>query len=196
MPSEPARPRRHLSDPRALRALSHPVRLALLELVRLEGQFTATEASERLNESPANCSFHFRTLAKYGFVEEAEGGHGRQRPWRAIDQTLEIEPEEGDAESKMAADALLEMLMEQGLSRFMQFRARFHSHPKDWQQAATASIGTVYLTVEELAELGQAMEQLFEPYRSRRDVAARPQGAEAVSFLYAAFPKDIPGTEE
>ena len=35
-----------------------------------------------LGESPANCAFHLRTLAKYGFVEEAGGGRGRERPWR------------------------------------------------------------------------------------------------------------------
>ena len=35
-----------------------------------------------MGESPANASFHLRQLAKYGFVEEAEGGTGRRRPWK------------------------------------------------------------------------------------------------------------------
>src|ERR1700750_347044 len=72
---------REVTDPRAMRALAHPVRLALLELLT-DGPLTATEAGERVGESPANASFHLRQLAKYAFVEEAGGGTGRRRPWK------------------------------------------------------------------------------------------------------------------
>src|SRR6201989_59139 len=75
-------PPRELTDPKAMRALAHPVRLALLEALTDAGELTATEAGERVGESPANASFHLRQLAKYGFVEEAGGGTGRRRPWR------------------------------------------------------------------------------------------------------------------
>jgi hypothetical protein len=71
-----------LRDPRAMRALAHPVRLALIDALSLDGELTATQAAQIVGESPANCSFHFRQLAKYGFVEEAGRGTGRQRPWR------------------------------------------------------------------------------------------------------------------
>ena len=59
---------RELTDPRAMRALAHPVRLALIELLGHVGTLTATQASDLLGESPANCAFHLRTLAKYGYV--------------------------------------------------------------------------------------------------------------------------------
>src|SRR5260370_30464032 len=74
---------KRLTDPRALRALAHPIRLALLGMLRSEGLLTATRAGELLGESSASCSFHLRQLAKYGLVEEARGGQGRQPPWRA-----------------------------------------------------------------------------------------------------------------
>ena len=57
-----------LTDPKAMRALAHPLRWALLEALGHAGTLTATQASEMLGESPANCAFHLRTLAKYGFV--------------------------------------------------------------------------------------------------------------------------------
>jgi predicted transcriptional regulator len=60
-----------LTDPKAMRALAHPLRWALLEALTHAGTLTATQASEMLGESPTNCAFHLRTLAKYGFVEEA-----------------------------------------------------------------------------------------------------------------------------
>jgi DNA-binding transcriptional ArsR family regulator len=69
-------------DAKTIRALAHPVRIALLEALVDAGTLTATEAGEHVGESPANASFHLRQLAKYGFVEEAEGGTGRRRPWQ------------------------------------------------------------------------------------------------------------------
>src|SRR5919205_634619 len=75
-----------LTDPRALRAVAHPLRLTLIGLLRREGPLTATQCGERVGQSPAACSFHLRQLAKYGLVEEAGGGRGRERPWRATAQ--------------------------------------------------------------------------------------------------------------
>ena len=72
-----------LTDPRAMRAYAHPVRMALLGLLRNHGPMTASQAAARLRESSGTCSFHFRQLAKYGFCEEAGGGKGREKPWRA-----------------------------------------------------------------------------------------------------------------
>ena len=78
-----ARPgQRELTDPAVMRALSHPLRLSLLEELIHAGTLTATQAGEILGETPANCAFHLRTLARYGLVEEAGGGKGRERPWR------------------------------------------------------------------------------------------------------------------
>src|SRR5690242_1483248 len=83
---EAGRTIKRLTDPRALRALAHPIRLSLVGLLRREGPLTATRAGELLGESSASCSFHLRQLAKYGLVEEAGGGTGRERPWRATTQ--------------------------------------------------------------------------------------------------------------
>ena len=65
-----------------MRALAHPLRVALLEVMRRDGAITATRAAELLDESPGNMSWHLQTLAKYGFVEETGDGRGRSRPRR------------------------------------------------------------------------------------------------------------------
>src|SRR5271170_3028317 len=78
-----------LTDAKTMRALAHPVRMALLDILALR-TLTATQASELLGESPANCAFHLRTLAKYGFVEEAGGGRGRERPWKTLHKGISI----------------------------------------------------------------------------------------------------------
>ena len=81
---------RKLTDPRAMRAVAHPVRIALLEVLGTEGPLTATQAGELIGESPTTCSFHLRQLAKYGFIEEVAGVAGRKRPWRLVHTGLTL----------------------------------------------------------------------------------------------------------
>ena len=95
-----------LTDPRALRAYAHPVRMRLMGLLRTEGPLTATRAADLLGESSGTCSFHLRQLAKYGLVEEAEGGTGREKPWRATTTSTAWDTT-GDRTPEMAAAASL-----------------------------------------------------------------------------------------
>src|SRR3954462_6265782 len=97
-----------LTDPRAMRAYAHPVRLALIGLLRTHGPMTATRAAARLGESSGTCSVHLRQLAKYGFCEEAGGGKGREKPWRATAtftswSTASDDPERAEAEAHLNA---------------------------------------------------------------------------------------------
>lgn len=71
-------------DSAALKALTHPLRIRLLGMLRQDGPATATELSGRTQESSASTSYHLRVLAKYGFVAEAEHRDGRERRWRAV----------------------------------------------------------------------------------------------------------------
>ena len=113
------RPHLAISDPKMMRALAHPLRVALIEAIgQADSQtLTATEASELLGESPANCAFHLRTLAKYGFVEEAGGGRGRQRPWRLRYSGLEISPPWEDQETRLAVQAAAGIWFDRWLTR-------------------------------------------------------------------------------
>ena len=58
-------------DAAQLRALSHPLRLRMLEVLR-EGPATASALGRRLGESSGATSYHLRALAKAGVVEEDE----------------------------------------------------------------------------------------------------------------------------
>src|ERR1700716_1224090 len=102
-PAPPLPELRELTDARTLRALAHPVRIALIEALGLGGAMTATEVGEQIGESPTTCSFHLRQLAKYGFVEEAGGGKGRARPWRLTSFGWNI-PAAHDPEAHIAGD--------------------------------------------------------------------------------------------
>ncbi len=75
-----------ITDPLTVRALAHPLRLDLIEVLGTLGPATAARCGRQLGVSQASCSFHLRQLAKYGFVEEAEPGPDRrERVWRLTD---------------------------------------------------------------------------------------------------------------
>lgn len=79
-------------DPRALRAMAHPLRGRLLALLRLEGPSTASRLGERTGESSGSTSYHLRQLAAHGFVEEVVGeGTARERWWRAVHRSTRWE---------------------------------------------------------------------------------------------------------
>jgi hypothetical protein len=185
------KPRRtiQLTDPRALRALAHPVRLALVGLLRTRGPLTATEAGGLVGESAASCSFHFRQLAKYGLVEEAGGGHGRERPWQATAQFTSWADVAADPKLAAASTMLSQVVAERYFERVMLWLRRRAQEPREWQAAADLSDVLLHLTAGELRALVGRMQGLLAPYLRRNvDPALRPPGSRSVVFIRLAFP--------
>jgi DNA-binding transcriptional ArsR family regulator len=188
---------RTISDARTLRALAHPVRVALIELLSLQGAKTATEAGELIGESPSSCSFHLRQLAKYGFVEEAGGGTGRRRPWRMTSIGMRVSTVDADAETALAAGALQRLFRERQLERYRTWLETRASYPKRWQAAADDSEYVFYLTVDELEELNEELSTLLLPLHRERltDPTTRPPGSVPVELLLFAYPIAPPAQE-
>ncbi|MGH2874584.1 MAG: winged helix-turn-helix domain-containing protein, partial [Solirubrobacteraceae bacterium] len=108
---EARREPRQITDAQTMRALAHPLRLELLDLIQRDGEVTATRAAEALGESPGNMSWHLQTLAKYGFIEEAGSGKGRSRPWRIPAhanrfRTIDADPSATAANAALATQVL------------------------------------------------------------------------------------------
>lgn len=179
-----------LRDPGALRALAHPRRLTLLGLLRREGPLTATQAAALLpGESSGSCSYHLRQLAKHGLVEEAPGGTGRQRPWRATSLYTSW-PDVAPTPELAAAAAEFELFVTErqfeGLARWIVSR---RTEPVEWQEAASFGDSLLYLSAAELAGLRSDLQQLAERYLDRvADPALRPEGSRPVTFLQIAVP--------
>ena len=179
-----------LRDPGALRALAHPRRLRLLGLLRTEGPLTATQAAALLpGESSGSCSYHLRQLARFGLVEEASRGKGRQRPWRAT-SLFTSWPDVAPTAELAAAAAEFELLVaEQHFARLARWIVSRSDEPVEWQEAASFGDVLLYLTAAELAELRRDLAQLAERYLERvGDSTLRPEGSRPVTFLQFAFP--------
>jgi DNA-binding transcriptional ArsR family regulator len=186
----PAQGLRELSDARTFRALGHPVRLALLETLLIEGPLTATEAAERIGESPTTCSFHLRQLARYGFVEEAGGGKGRARPWRLSTIGMQTANVHDDPETEIAAAALAGLMRERQLQRYRTWLDTKASYPKKWRKAANEGDYLFWLTPEELADLNRELAEMLIPRARERltEPGARPAGALPVELLLFTYP--------
>src|ERR1700733_3116493 len=181
-----------LTDPRALRAVAHPTRLKLLGELRRVGPLTATQAGERIGESPAGCSFHLRQLAKYGLVEEAGGGKGRARPWRM--KTLDIAIRGHDPEAELAAGVLAGMILERQRERYRTWQDTKAAYPSEWRKAAGESDVVVYLTAEELKQLRDQLSELLRPLVQERDAdpSKRPPGSAPVEMVMLSYPLSPP----
>lgn len=189
-PRHPLAEVREVSDARTLRALAHPVRISLIEMLSLEGPLTATEAGELIGESPTTCSFHLRQLARYGFVEEAGGGKGRARPWRMSSLGLRFSSVHDDPAAELAASALGRLIRDRMLARYRTWLETRSVYPRAWQQAAVDAEHLVWATPEELQALQEDLAAVVLPrFRDRlTDPSARPPGALPVELLLLGYP--------
>jgi DNA-binding transcriptional ArsR family regulator len=190
-----AKEQREVTDPQTMRALTHPVRLALLEALLLEGPLTATQAGELIGEPPNTCSFHFRQLAKYGFVEEAGPAPGRSRPWRLVSQGMHFSDVHDDAETAIAARGLDRMLRSRYFERLEAFYTNRSAYPPAWQETTDWNESLVHLTPDELRAIDEEIMAIFTRYRARNvDASLRPTESLPVEVLFFAFPIRLPAT--
>ncbi|MGP4854899.1 winged helix-turn-helix domain-containing protein, partial [Klebsiella pneumoniae] len=67
-------------DGGALRALAHPLRVEIYDLISQYGPQTASTLAAMTGESSGATSYHLRALAKHDLIREVEGqGTARER---------------------------------------------------------------------------------------------------------------------
>lgn len=185
-----------ITDPRTLRALAHPARIEIWQFLGLEGPATATECAEVAGLSPSACSYHLRTLAQYGFVEEdlASAADGRQRPWRARIIAFSV-PEGPDVTpaTRVAGRWLDETVRAQSEELRDKYLERQSDYPAQWQEALGRVNDVLHVTPEELIALRMRLIEVFGEYR-RLSRGSRPPGVHRVQVLVDLIPWFDPDT--
>lgn len=174
-------------DARGMRALAHPVRLAILDRLRLGGPNTATGLAPLVGASPSVTSWHLRHLAEHGLVQDVEQQRGgRQRWWQATSPGFRYVADDGESR---AAAAMLEAAIEKLEGDLPgQWREQVEPHLEtEWRRLSGRANTSVAITVEELAELQAAFEGLLAPYVQRTS-ADTPELARTVRFLRHTLP--------
>ena len=179
-----------VTDPQAIRAMAHPVRLDLLGLLVAIQPATAAECGRRLGFSQATCSFHLRQLERYGFVHRSEPlGDGRERPWRLVD--LE---QSWTASSDDPSTAQLDrVLVQHEADRRMQWIAVRQRADPAWVGAAFFGGASLPMTIAELDGVALRLREILEPFVDRiAKQETMPEDARIIRLVFGATPLEVP----
>lgn len=192
-PGGPVVKQRKIADAPSLKALTHPTRLALIEAIVLSETLTATQASALVGESPTACAYHLRMLGRHGFVEEAGGGRGRERPWRLAEAGLSFDTSSDDPATALAGRALSNTLTEHWIDRIRAFDLDRPRYPEIVGDVTRPHRSVALATPAELAQLREEIFAVMSRYMDRIDPANRPSGVlpfEMVLFTHVLRVKE------
>ena len=178
-------------DAQGMRALAHPVRLAILHRLQAVGPNTATGLSKHVGATPSVTSWHLRHLAKHGLVRDVEDrGTGRERWWESAARGFRFTASEEPASRE--ASTALRSVIEQVEGDVVADWEREVQPELDlpWYAASGRANTTVLVTLEELDAIDSAIEAMLAPYVPRKDaeVMEVPQGARTVRMLRYTLP--------
>ena len=180
-----------LTDPRAIKALAHPARLAVIDELFAGRELTATECAEIAGLSPSAMSYHLRALERWGIVERAEAsGDGRERPWRAAGEGLRIESAEPRV-SAAAESTLLSRIVDRTKRDVLDWVAREDRDTDQWRDITTVAGGARWMTDDEAEEVSTAFKQLLDKHL-RPSASPRPPGARRVRVTFVMVPTESP----
>lgn len=177
----------YIPGPTALKALTHPLRLQLLDALAVRGRATASRLAEDLGETSGATSYHLRQLARHGFIEELpEVGTTRERWWRPVTGgwTMRMDDQREDAATGMVVNTLLE----NSYRRVRQFARDLPRWSPEWQVAAIRQQAHLELDATQLGALQREIEAVVDRYRGL------PPGPESrrVRTEFVGFPLGDP----
>lgn len=171
-------------DGAALKALTHPLRLTLLGLLRQHGPATASELAVRTGESSASTSYHLRVLAKYAFVTEADHRDGRERRWKSVHGITSVSNEA--MHSSPGGSTILSVLRRRQVEHLQLSLDRHEADlesgrlGQEWQEPSGVSDSLPRLTPESLAELWEVLQAKTDELTARD--AGNPRAEQVVLF--------------
>jgi DNA-binding transcriptional ArsR family regulator len=176
----------HLSDPRHIRALAHPARMAIVDALASGDERTATECAELTGLSPSATAYHLKFLERHGFAEPGTArSDGRERPWRATRQRVDLDASTPAGAAAASAVALAYFDRSRAIAE--EFTANAHTEPKEWEAVTSLGNTDLWLTPDETRKVTAAIDAVLDPYRNRVK-ADRPEGSRRVRLVNAAVP--------
>ena len=175
-------------DPKALRALAHPLRWQLIDLLGSKGSATATRCAEVLGESVASCSYHLGILAKYGYIVRVAGAQWREKPWKLARQDLGISASGDDQEQAAASRAAAAAFVDHEMTRLKDAIRGSAGELAEWQGTQKVMAATARLTAAEVRQAITEISQVLARYGDRATASGPPGTAREVRLLAAISP--------
>lgn len=170
-----------------LKALTHPVRVRMLTMLRIDGPATATSLATRLGLNTGATSYHLRQLAQHGFiVDDPDRGNGRERWWKAAHTSTLTRKETlpDDTAGRETVDAYLQAAVSAYILQLQEAIAERPLLPKAWRDASTYSDWIWRLTPAQAETVKSRLVELLDGLDDDPD-------GEAFAFQINAYP--IPG---
>ena len=178
-------------DATRLRALAHPLRVQILDLLQVDGPATATGLADRLGVRTGTTSWHLLKLAEHGLVEEdPDRGNRRDKWWQATQATWSINNADfvDDAELTEASEIVLNQVLSQHHLRATQFVQGDWS--AQWREAwILTTEQQLRLDPDRLMQLRAELWEVLDRYREH---PSTKDGAEDIVFQMQGFPRRAP----
>ncbi len=184
-----------ISDPKAIRALAHPLRLDLLQFLGAGGPATAAQCGRVLGASQASCSFHLRQLAKYGFVEDTGPGRDRrERQWRVAHPRLSVRI--GTGSDGAVRQQIERLVVEREMQAILDYSRRPDGASPEWQHKAGIVTVMAMLSPDDAAAIKEKWIALLAPYTAGAGGRQLQPGQRHVRYFMAATPLPEPESDD
>jgi DNA-binding transcriptional ArsR family regulator len=180
--------------PAALRALAHPLRIRILDLLPIRGPLTASKLGEIVGESSGSTSYHLRQLAKHGLVREVEGkGTARERWWERTPGGFSISSAGKDSPAgRQTAEAVNMEFLRLRNERVLAFARAGQEADEEtlesWMGSATFVTANKWATREQAKAVVEAWERFSAEHLDPLSRQEGEPGAVPFEFHFDVFP--------
>jgi DNA-binding transcriptional ArsR family regulator len=183
-PTDPTATPARFEDPRSIRALAHPARLAIINALASGDELTATQCAELTGLSPSATAYHLKLLERYGFAETAPPRPDRrERPWRATGHKIQVDLDSSTPAGASATAAVIAAYIDATRAIGIEFAQAGASEPEQWRDAVLAN-ADLWLTAKEFRQLAKELASALQPYRER----PRPADSRRVRVMNVVVP--------
>ena len=181
-------PPHRFENPRSIRALAHPARLAIIDALATGEELTATQCAQLTGLSPSATAYHLKFLERYGFAETAPPTPDRrERPWRATGGRTQVDLDTSTPAGASAAAAVAVAYIDTTRALAVEFTAASPAEPEQWRDAVLRN-ADLWLTAEEFHQVADELQAVLDPYRDRGARGERPMGARRVRVMNVVVP--------
>ncbi|HTW08495.1 MAG TPA: winged helix-turn-helix domain-containing protein [Acidimicrobiales bacterium] len=184
-------PPHRFSDPRSIRALAHPGRLAIIDALSAGEELTATQCAQLTGLSPSATAYHMKLLERYGFAEPASPTPDRrERPWRASGRGIQVDLDTSTPAGASAAAAVAAAYFDTTRAVAVEFTEGAAAETEQWRDAVLTNVD-LWLTAGEFQHLADELEAVLEPYRRRSRAEGRTAGSRRVRVMNVVVPHKL-----
>ncbi|PVE92141.1 helix-turn-helix domain-containing protein [Microbacterium sp. TPD7012] len=153
-------------DSGALKALAHPLRVRIFDILASQGPQTASSLAALVGETSGSTSYHLRALAAHDLIREVEGrGTARERWWERPKGRIDMPgPDETmSPANRAAAQIVTSEFFRLRHETLMTYLNRPQSEvPEEWRDVGLTMTTHLDMTAAQVMELRGELEAIVE----------------------------------